>query len=514
MEMRDFGSSEPKQIYEALTRRLAQKLSRDDTPEIGVEDVAALSDLLHSDQIRSHDTRFWMSLHSDGTVIDCSKGAITRLGLREEALHAPDLAAQLRSQFAIQAIVQIANRDGQMILCSATRAASDQPWLVQELTFQVNDGLGDCLRQLWGFSPGETAIALALLGGEGPADIAQRTGRTLGTVRQGVKAILTKMQAPTQAKAVSKLALIAADRQIRQTTPPLQNVARRVAACKDATGAPLHYWRFGVPGGVPVLLLHGALFGVFSNPDLVRAAELFGLDIIAPERPGYGQTPLPDGHDPVALSVARAHALLRIHGMTRAHVVAQDVGTAYAFAFARSHPDCVSSLICAPATPPMLGWAQTADMPPLHRVSAFITQKAPGLMEQVIKLGLRRAAREGLKAIPEMLFADSAHDRAVLQRAEAYPVLENLYLSVTDQEGAGFLQDMFITNLNWSAWLPDIQCPVRFIHGAQSRTVSRAALQKTSEALSDARLDIIEECGHTLPVTHPEHMLRPVLRLD
>lgn len=162
----------------------------------------------------------------------------------------------------------------------------------------------------------------------------------------------------------------------------------------------------------------------------------------------------------------------------------------------------------------MLGWAQTADMPPLHRVSAFITQKAPSLMEKVIKLGLRRAAREGLKAIPEMLFADSAHDRAVLQRAEAYPVLENLYLSVTDQQGTGFLQDMFITNLNWSDWLPDIKCPVRFLHGAKSRTVSRAALQKTSEALSDARLEIIQECGHTLPVTHPEHMLRLVLRLD
>lgn len=337
--MRDFGSSEPKQIYEALTRRLAQKLSRDDTPEIGVEDVAALSGLLRSDQIRPQDMRFWMSLHSDGTVIDCSKGAIKRLGLHEEALHAPDLAAQLRSQSAMQAIVQVADQDGQVILCSATRAASDQPWLVQELAFQVNEGLGDCLRQLWGFSPGETAIALSLLTGEGPADIAQRTRRTLGTVRQGIKAVLTKMQTPTQAKAVSKLALIAADRQNRQTTPPLHSVARRVAAYNDATGAPLHFWRFGAAGGVPVLLLHGALFGVFSSPDLVRAAALFGLDIIALERPGYGQTPLPDGHDPVALSVERAHALLRVNGMARAHVVAQDVGTAYAFAFARSHPD-------------------------------------------------------------------------------------------------------------------------------------------------------------------------------
>ncbi|MDM7459985.1 MAG: alpha/beta hydrolase [Paracoccus sp. (in: a-proteobacteria)] len=261
------------------------------------------------------------------------------------------------------------------------------------------------------------------------------------------------------------------------------------------------------------MLLHGALFGVMSSPALVTASRLFGLDVIAPERPGYGMTALPDGVDPVDLAVARARDTLRAADVVRALVVAHDVGTAYAYAFAlaRAAPDCVSAIICAPATPPVTDWAQTADMPPLHHVSAFVTQKAPAMMEAIVKLGVNRVTREGLRALPQMIFADSAHDRGVLQQLAAYPVLENLFLSVTDQQGAGFLNDLFVTNLNWSGWLRDIVCPMRFQHGAKSQTVSRAAAERTCTALPDARLMVVPDAGHTLPLTHPELAFREAL---
>ena len=238
---------------------------------------------------------------------------------------------------------------------------------------------------------------------------------------------------------------------------------------------------------------------------------MFGVDVIAPERPGYGDTHLPAGADPIALAVDRARAILDVENISRVQIMAHDVGSVYAFAFARAHPDRVSGIICAPATPPMTGWSQTADMPPLHRVSAFAAQNAPAVMEVIVKLGLKRIQREGLLAIPRLIFADSDHDRTAMQRPEAYPILENLYLSAVEQRASGFLQDMFVTNLNWSSWLPQIICPVALLHGRESRTVSEHALRTTCAALADATLTIIPDAGHTLPITHPTHALRHAL---
>lgn len=113
-----------------------------------------------------------------------------------------------------------------------------------------------------------------------------------------------------------------------------------------------------------------------------------------------------------------------------------------------------------------------------------------------------------------MIFADSAHDRDVLLRPEAAGTLEALYLSVTEQAAAGFLRDMFVTNLDWSGWLSGITCPVRFLHGAQSRTVSLPALRRTCAALPDATLTVIPGAGHTLPLTHPGHAFREALILS
>lgn len=91
--------------------------------------------------------------------------------------------------------------------------------------------------------------------------------------------------------------------------------------------------------------------------------------------------------------MGRARAILDSEGIGRVQLIAHDVGSVYAFAFAHSHPGRVSSILCAPATPPMMGWAQTADMPPLHRVSAFAAQKAPAMMEMLVRIGLQRIAR-------------------------------------------------------------------------------------------------------------------------
>ena len=508
--MRNLHKSGTEGQHDALMKSLADMLARDAEHRLPPAEIEAAVSLLRDENPRSVHGRVWAVIHPDGAMIDCSAGAAVLFGLARPGDTLHGLGAQLVQSCGDTEFVALNDTSGQSRILQATRMPDQRSWQLEEMSCVTVPGLRAAIIALWTLTPTEAGIAEAMLQGKAADRIATDTGRAIGTVRQIIKAVLAKMQVHSQAQAVARLATVAIA-YARLSQPPADLPLRHKQPHSDATDSPLVYWRYGEPGGQPVLFFHGALFGVVGRVGVVREARLFGLDIIAPERPGYGDTMLPAGADPIALSVARAAAILDLERIARVQVMAHDVGSVYAFAFARAHPERVSRIICAPATPPMMGWSQTVDMPPLHRVSAFAAQKAPAMMEVLIKLGLKRIEREGLGAIPRLIFADSDHDRKVLLRPDAYPILEDLYLSTVEQRATGFLQDMLVTNLNWASWLPDITCPVALLHGRESRTVSENALRVTSAALKDARLIVIPEAGHTLPITHPAHALRQAL---
>lgn len=511
--MKDDGAQAPAGRYEALLDRLAGRMTGTAAVALASEDVAAVERMLKELQPRAPGRRLWVVVRADGSVIDCNAAAAARLGIGRPGERIEGLDHRLDDSSRPWDIIALPALSGETVLCHATRRPESQHWLLEEAALEITPEFTIQIARLWRLTPAESGVAEALLHGETAEGVARRTGRTVGTVRQLIKALLTKLDVHSQAQAVARLALIARAHGA-QAEAEAPRLVKRLHTHRDAANHALHCWRYGEGGGLPVLFFHGALFGIAARTRLPVEARLFGLDILAPERPGYGETPLPAGVDPVALAVERARAAMTAEGMDRVLLMAHDVGTAYAFAFARRFPRQVTGIICGPATPPMTGWAQTADMPPLHRISAFAAQTAPALMAAMIRLGLKRIEREGLRAIPRLVFADSTHDREVLLRAEAYPVLEALYLSVIEQRATGFEQDMFVTNRNWSDGLGAIRCPVRLLHGARSRTVSESALRTLAASLPDAAVAVIPEAGHTLPITHPTHAFREALRLN
>jgi len=496
--------------HDALVQTLAAMLASGSTKVLPTREIEAAVALLQAETPRPALSRIWALVHLDGALIDCSASTAARFGLSGPGDKIDGVAERLAKARGDAELLAVTDLAGRSLILQATRTADKRSWQLQDVSSPVAPEFRAAITTLWSLTPTEAVIAETLLQGKIPEQIAADTGRAVGTVRQIIKALLAKMQVHSQAQAVARMAVVAlACEKLSQTSADLPQRHRRSHA--DATDSPLVYWRYGETGGRPVLFFHGALFGIVGRPEVAAEARMFGLDVIAPERPGYGATSLPRGADPIALSVDRARAILDIEKITRVQIMAHDVGSVYAFAFARANPDRVSGLICAPATPPMMGWSQTADMPPLHRVSAFAAQQAPAVMEVLVKLGLKRIEREGVMAIPRLIFADSDHDRTAMLRPDAFPIVENLYLSAVEQRASGFLQDMLVTNLNWSSWLPQITCPVALLHGRESRTVSEHALRTTCAALADATLTIIPDAGHTLPITHPTHALRQAL---
>lgn len=405
-------------------------------------------------------------------------------------------------------------RDGRNGLLVGLATPSGGDILLRESNAGRTAGLDRHLSQSFGLIPSELQVLSLLMKGQSIEEIAMTLSRKDTTVRQLVKAILAKMGVHAQAQAVAlsfSLALTL-ERMTLLGTSPSRAEARGTLENTPHGMVTVH--RFGLQGGKPALLFHGALFGIAPLPQIRMAAEMIGLDVLAPERPGYGQTLLPGDADPVELAVKQALAILDAQRIERVVIIAHDIGTHYAAAFAAAHPERVLAIVAAPTTPPMQGWAQTADMPTRHRINAWAAQKMPSLMDRIVRLSVAQIARKGIELLPQMVFADCAFDLAAWQRPEMEPALQEAFSLMVQQDSLGFRRDMGLTNLDWSTLAAALRMPFLALHGLESRTVSRQAVSNLCATLGAGRTMMVADAGHTMPLTHAALIFREAMQLS
>ena len=94
--------------------------------------------------------------------------------------------------------------------------------------------------------------------------------------------------------------------------------------------------------GEPVLFLHGAGFTRMWPPFHERLSE--SVDLIAPDHPGYGETPMPDWLDGFDDLVIHYDEFLEALGIGEVHLVGVSLGGWIAAEFAVFHPRRVRSL--------------------------------------------------------------------------------------------------------------------------------------------------------------------------
>ncbi len=491
------------------------------TGGLSMEDVARTVENLPSDTALFADhpaqnTPIVLVVNSEGVVNSQNAAAARTLGLEPghslaEIIDTPDAARLFlaRKDFSGDPVpVVVATPDGDSILLLGVTHEEGGLITLYEVRRGLDDRVQQQLAETISLSAGEKRVYFRLLEGKTAEAIAGELDRTPGTVRQQIKAILAKAGVRSQVQLVSlayALSLTAG------RTASTQGVAARRSpgtTMRINAAGEVGFHRLGLPGGLPVMLFHGALFGIAALPEMQSAAYALGLDVIALERPGYGHTPMPADGDTVAQASLHAAETLEALGIARAVVVAHDVGTRFAARFALDRPDLVAALIAAPATPPMLDWAQTADMPTRHRVNAWAAQNLPALMDKIVMLGLTQIARKGVDLIPQLVFGDCPFDRSVMAHPDHAIALQEVFSLVWQQRGAGFRRDMLITNENWHGELPQITVPFIALHGAKSQTVAQGAVRAMVQNLPDGHFRLIEDAGHSLPFSHPSLILR------
>lgn len=247
------------------------------------------------------------------------------------------------------------------------------------------------------------------------------------------------------------------------------------------------YTEYGDAGGTPVVFLHG-------TPGSRRLATLFdtaarehGIRLLAPDRPGYGQSsPWPNRS--ISDAGTFLTAVLDDAGVETAGLVAFSGGSAHALSAAASHPDRIDRVdVVAGATPPVV----SAETPTPQRVlSALATWTPRGLGAL-----LRGQAFLAERLDPSFILAQYTDDPESVPDA-VQSVVKADFLEAVAQSRSGAVTEFRNTANPWRVPFEDIDADTCLWHGDRDTNVPIAGVRQLAERIPAADLQVIEDADH------------------
>lgn len=240
-----------------------------------------------------------------------------------------------------------------------------------------------------------------------------------------------------------------------------------------------------------IVLLHGA--GADNTGWLRFARELkAGVPLLIPDLPGHGAS----SADPVlsysiAAQTERLAQLFAALGLERVHLVANSMSGAIALKLAADAPSLVSSLVLigAMGVRARASWLE-------RRIAETGRNPMVGIRDKGDYLAMLKIGMEKPPYLPG--FAVSALARVAVRRA---PLNQKIARDIE-------------ADLDRSADLAAVACPVLLIWGREDRISDVANGEHLQRALKDSQLTILEGIGHVPMVEAPRQtaeLCRPFL---
>ncbi|WP_159904480.1 alpha/beta fold hydrolase [Salinirussus salinus] len=270
-----------------------------------------------------------------------------------------------------------------------------------------------------------------------------------------------------------------------------------------ANGQQVHYLTAG-DGDPTLLLLHG---GIIDAAHVTWGEQVGPLaehaTVVAPDLPGYGASPLPDGEWSVPHHVDTVAAMLDELDVDDAVLAGVSMGGGVAVGVGLAAPARVDRLV---AFDPFalggglpngrLSWL-LAKVQVTNHAAVALMRRSRGFVERSVN-GLCYEGNEVSDVTVDRVFQE-------VQRPNAGAAFRKLRDYEVTREGY---------RTDYSPRLGELAVPARFVHGREDDLIPLAVSERAHERVPDSELFVLEECGHIPPLELPERsreLLREVL---
>jgi pimeloyl-ACP methyl ester carboxylesterase len=277
-------------------------------------------------------------------------------------------------------------------------------------------------------------------------------------------------------------------------------------------GRKLAYAEFGDPGGHPVIYFHGNVSSRLEP--LLLGDELIsqsGLRLIAPDRPGMGQSDFQPNHgfsDYPKDIVCLADTL----GLDKFSIVGISGGGGYVSACAAKIPDrLINAVIISGAWYIM---DSLADLPLLNRWIFTLARRFPLLYRGLLKLMLPLYKGDPAKVLATFKQQMSAADYAVLKPSHQIEAYCKSIIEAMHQGTKGTAWDVQLYLRPWDFKIEEIQIPMTFFHGEQDKTIPISLAKRYIDRLPTAKLYSYPDEGHISIVINQFEAIVQALKSD
>ncbi|WP_336134436.1 alpha/beta fold hydrolase [Natronomonas amylolytica] len=249
----------------------------------------------------------------------------------------------------------------------------------------------------------------------------------------------------------------------------------------------LAYEEYGDSNGVPVVFLHGTPGSRRLGRLLESAATARGIRVLAPDRPGYGQS-IPWPERSVRDAEAFVTPVLDDVGVETAGLVAFSGGAPDALATAATRPDRIDRVdVVSGATPPEI----SEETPALQRLLARLATATPPLLRGLFRGQAWLASRLD----PSFVLAQYTDDAESIPDAAAETVRAD-FVEAFSGSGRGAVTEFRNTARDWEIAFENIEAEVRLWHGEADTNVPIADVRRLEQRLPNARLHALDDADH------------------
>ncbi|WP_460863553.1 alpha/beta fold hydrolase [Rhodococcus aerolatus] len=245
----------------------------------------------------------------------------------------------------------------------------------------------------------------------------------------------------------------------------------------------------------PVLLLHGQPGSGADFAEVVDALPA-GTRVLAPDRPGYGDNPLPAaGYE---ANARWALAQLDAAGIERAVLVGHSWGGGVAVTAAALAPERVQGLVLLASVGP--GCVALSDRvlagPVTGEVAAVVAWRlTPWLARRVVRRRVQSLGRplEAHEDVYSQTWAEAGHAHGAVWRS-----------FLTEQ------RELVAAEATLGARLADVRAPTLVLGDPDDQVVPHAAARALHEGIAGSRLRATPGSGHHVPRRAPVEVARAV----
>ena len=406
-----------------------------------------------------------------------------------------------------------------------TRVVGDDGSVVFRLTAlraAFEAAIGERMAADFGLTPSEVLVLAALVEGKKLGELAETTGKAIGTLRNQLKSSFAKTQMSSQADLVSLYGIYAR----QQTSFPLpqhasatqQSPIVQKASITLEDGRRMRCTFAGPKSGRPVMYLNAVLTGHELPDPFLAGLVKAGIRLVIPWRAGWEHSdPYPDMQalSPASYIERTVTDLVDIADqlkMDRFACIASNAGVVFAYALANRCPDRVASLTAFSPIMPIRSASDLRARGRQQRPYLVFARYAPSLVRAYCRFSIAKVDAGFDEEHAELFFAEDLADLATVRTESGKAHMRRAIADARLQGVDAMALDIVLRASKWHRYLQGVTCPVHLICGAQDTSIVPSQVERFVSDLPQTTVEWFEDAGNLIILQKPAALADSIRR--